>query len=541
MPTLPLQPFKASSPLDHGSLTGLGDDDHTQYLLLAGRSGGQVANGGTGASEVLRLRGSTDSNLGFVDIESPVTVDVDYTDTGGTQQIIDWATTIPSSGGAVTSFMLSRPTITVDNAVFILSAVRDLSDLEWTVSPGFAVSTLFLAQPNYRSSTSSVAPAQAFIYAAQAQMQNDGAGAGLTVPTHAGVVFTPRMSTTTSGDTLTVTNHTGLSVGPSYSTVAGTTVNFGTVRGVLLAQPAQGLFQPGAGTETMTAYYGLDMPAMTFGGAGVERAAVRSALAASSNNYCILNTSTAWSDFGSGIVHLNDNTPVQFGGGVNTMDASLFWSTTSSTLDLFFINNSDRLRFSNPANTRFLIQGNAGVGAGGDELNLAFSRFSIGAQTTAVGNQVGIFVAGAQTVGVAGEWSDFLLTQAANLDLNGNAMSTIAAWTLNPRSLTLSGGSAVTNCVLRVQGNPGSATTNRVGLMILSNPSGGSGVNAALWLTAGRARFDGPVDINNGVALGGGAAATLGTIGGSGPTTAAQAQWVQIEIGGTTHWIPAWT
>ena len=76
---------------------------------------------------------------------------------------------------------------------------------------------------------------------------------------------------------------------------------------------------------------------------------------------------------------------------------------------------------------------------------------------------------------------------------------------------------------------------------IISNPSGGGGVNAALWVTAGASRFDGRVDINNGIALGGGATATLGTIGGSGPTAAAQAQWVEIDIGGTAHWIPVWT
>ena len=32
---------------DHGSLGGLTDDDHSQYALLAGRSGGQVLGGGT--------------------------------------------------------------------------------------------------------------------------------------------------------------------------------------------------------------------------------------------------------------------------------------------------------------------------------------------------------------------------------------------------------------------------------------------------------------------------------------------------------------
>lgn len=51
---------------DHGALTGLGDDDHTQYALLAGRSGGQTLIGGTGASENLTLMPTTDSTAGYV-------------------------------------------------------------------------------------------------------------------------------------------------------------------------------------------------------------------------------------------------------------------------------------------------------------------------------------------------------------------------------------------------------------------------------------------------------------------------------------------
>lgn len=47
--------------LDHGlALTGLLDDDHTQYLLLAGRAGGQTIVGGTAASNNLTF--STTSN-----------------------------------------------------------------------------------------------------------------------------------------------------------------------------------------------------------------------------------------------------------------------------------------------------------------------------------------------------------------------------------------------------------------------------------------------------------------------------------------------
>jgi len=42
------------------------------------------------------------------------------------------------------------------------------------------------------------------------------------------------------------------------------------------------------------------------------------------------------------------------------------------------------------------------------------------------------------------------------------------------------------------------------------------------------------------IALGGGAGATLGTIGGSGPTAAAQSSWIKVNIGGSARFIPIW-
>jgi hypothetical protein len=43
------------------------------------------------------------------------------------------------------------------------------------------------------------------------------------------------------------------------------------------------------------------------------------------------------------------------------------------------------------------------------------------------------------------------------------------------------------------------------------------------------------------VALGGGAAPTLGTIGGSGPATAAQNSWKRFyDDGGNAFWVPVW-
>lgn len=51
---------------DHGALTGLGDDDHTQYPLLLGRSGGQTLIGGTAASNDLTLQSTSNATRGQI-------------------------------------------------------------------------------------------------------------------------------------------------------------------------------------------------------------------------------------------------------------------------------------------------------------------------------------------------------------------------------------------------------------------------------------------------------------------------------------------
>lgn len=56
----------AAGAIDHGDLLGLADDDHTQYLLLAGRSGGQIATGGTASGDDLTLRSTSNATKGDV-------------------------------------------------------------------------------------------------------------------------------------------------------------------------------------------------------------------------------------------------------------------------------------------------------------------------------------------------------------------------------------------------------------------------------------------------------------------------------------------
>jgi hypothetical protein len=51
--------FAAGTGIDHGGLTGLGDDDHIQYAFLAGRTGGQTLIGGSAVADTLVLQGTS--------------------------------------------------------------------------------------------------------------------------------------------------------------------------------------------------------------------------------------------------------------------------------------------------------------------------------------------------------------------------------------------------------------------------------------------------------------------------------------------------
>jgi len=55
----------SNASIDHGNITGLSDDDHTQYAMLVGRSGGQTLIGGTGASDSLIFQTTSNVSKGL--------------------------------------------------------------------------------------------------------------------------------------------------------------------------------------------------------------------------------------------------------------------------------------------------------------------------------------------------------------------------------------------------------------------------------------------------------------------------------------------
>ncbi|MCB1008456.1 MAG: hypothetical protein KDB94_06135, partial [Acidobacteria bacterium] len=80
--------FTGGGVTDHGALTGLTDDDHTQYALLAGRSGGQSISGGTAAADNLNLYSSTADGGAAIVLDGnattpTVTLKAGYFDSGG--------------------------------------------------------------------------------------------------------------------------------------------------------------------------------------------------------------------------------------------------------------------------------------------------------------------------------------------------------------------------------------------------------------------------------------------------------------------------
>lgn len=83
--------------IDHGTVSGLLDDDHTQYVLLAGRSGGQEIIGGTAAGNDLTLESTSNGTKGSIFCKSNVEAHTDAVYSGS------WSGT--NIGGASNRFV----------------------------------------------------------------------------------------------------------------------------------------------------------------------------------------------------------------------------------------------------------------------------------------------------------------------------------------------------------------------------------------------------------------------------------------------------
>ena len=81
--------------------------------------------------------------------------------------------------------------------------------------------------------------------------------------------------------------------------------------------------------------------------------------------------------------------------------------------------------------------------------------------------------------------------------------------------------------------------TDNIGIWI-ETPAGGGGLSDAIHVVGGRTFIGGAIHIAQGVALGGGAAPVVGTIGGAGPAVAAQNEWLAITTQNGAGFVPVW-
>lgn len=439
--------------IDHGLLAGLADDDHLQYLLLAGRAGGQSAFGGTAASEELLVQGTAAANLGIVRSGSPLVFD-DHTAADALSAYDISQTSAQSKGVIIGGGYNYSPTLTLTSPVAIIEAVRGAPTVIPGAVLGFAVFSLFQDLAVYEA-------AAAFDPIAATAMNvgsttRNGFAAVRTQAASTAVNYGHQVRTTVAGASQTITAQSGLIMRPTFSTVAGSVAALGTIRGLWAQNPVVGLFQPSAGVETMAAYIAVDVDAIPFGGAVTKRA-LRSALTPAATTRFLDNTGGAQSNFGAGSARWNDAAGILLG---SSDDVLLNWDGALNQFEWDPVVGDD-LRIAFAAGIHTLRS--SGFGGGNARLRMGFERINFGS-VGAIGNQMFNFVAAAFTVTVAGEWVDALLTNATTLDINGNAMTNVDAWRVNPRTISLSGGSVTDVATLRLNG----MTTSGIGTSLRS-------------------------------------------------------------------------
>ena len=371
-----------------------------------------------------------------------------------------------SVGAFVGGGIQSLGTITYTATTFIWALLQESKGYIANAGPGFAAFTLFNAIPFIRNGTNN-GLVQALTLNVGIAHQATGANAVTTIGT-VGVSFSPNTRTLTAGGTMTkTTGDTGLRISPTHGTVAGSTVAHGTIRGVHGFNPAGALFQPTAGIEGMTGYITVDQEAVPFGGNVLKRG-FRSFLAAASNTRFLDGQGTAQSDLRGTLNFPSDLVGIQYGAGTDWFEA---WAGGGFKIEQHNNAPVEQYQKSFPAAGRMLKDWSNDM-----ELNVnVVNGFSLGAQTGANGNQFGNFVTAARTIGVAGEWADFLLTQGGNLTVGGLTMSRVSAWVINSISYASSSGTVTDADTLTIGGfptsSPGVTLTNRQSLNVIAGRS----------------------------------------------------------------------
>ncbi len=259
----------ATPPFDHGSeLTGLGDDDHTQYFLLAGRSGGQTASGGTVASDDLTLDANTAANDGQIVLQSQVELWSNFPDlTAADQSAFVFSGDFDQSGAAVDSRILDLSgTIHVGQAaagfarsVGIAARTTHLRDDATSGGATVPVASAVVAEMLLQSTVAEPPSLlRAFEDSSTVEHSSSDTVSGSGAD-HVSFFAQPRIRESSTGSFTENRSLVGFLYAPRIEAVTGGTVTASELVGVRIANETTS----GAGTSGVTKKIGVEIPYLT--------------------------------------------------------------------------------------------------------------------------------------------------------------------------------------------------------------------------------------------------------------------------------------
>lgn len=246
-------------------------DCHIQYLLLAGRNGGQTARGGTATGDHLTLlphdRTPDNTNAGRLRFDERIVLwpTMPASITGAVDLISLTATTTLNPGG-INGFRLIdlSPTVTVSPASGVkgsgIRCLRGGGTYTMTSAQGFDSFQFFLAAPVLISATTSVPPISPSWFLNQAVVRATANNVGTmgfyqTFDDNGGID-----TTTNASAAITLSDFVSFISRPTLTSApAGAAVTVTQRRGLVV----QDMVSSGAGTRTLSLNVGIDILTLT--------------------------------------------------------------------------------------------------------------------------------------------------------------------------------------------------------------------------------------------------------------------------------------
>ncbi len=260
---------------DHDLLTGLTDDDHTQYPLLAGLSGGQTLTGGTASGDDLTLASTSNATKGDI-----------YLGTEATGKVIVGGTTFPSANTTATFGVNNNKTFSAagtgygndfrclpsfdtttggtwtgaDLTSIVTTSVNMLKimGVAFQAGPGGTTATTITDVIGVAAAASNTNTGPTVITATACQLQAGSLVGAITTAIGANVININFFGTTTNGIGYKVTSLPGSTskIGVDIAALSGATTNIG-IRVALATQYALQLSST-AGTAAGGITWGTD-------------------------------------------------------------------------------------------------------------------------------------------------------------------------------------------------------------------------------------------------------------------------------------------